>query len=77
MPEIIPKGMWFEELTPGLVVQHALRRTVTEADNVQFTVATMNPAPLHLDFAYAETTIWPPACEFNVHDRPHRWVVGA
>ncbi|MGA0321742.1 MAG: MaoC family dehydratase [Ilumatobacteraceae bacterium] len=56
MAEIIPKGMWFEELTPGLVVQHALRRTVTEADNVQFTVATMNPAPLHLDFAYAETT---------------------
>ena len=56
MAEIIPKGMWFEELIPGLVVQHALRRTVTEADNVQFTVATMNPAPLHLDFAYAETT---------------------
>lgn len=56
MADIIPKGMWFEELTPGLVVQHALRRTVTESDNVQFTVATMNPAPLHLDFAYAETT---------------------
>ena len=56
MAEISPKGMWFEELTPGLVVQHALRRTVTEADNVQFTVATMNPAPLHLDIAYAETT---------------------
>ena len=25
-------GRWFEELTPGLVVAHALTRTVTEAD---------------------------------------------
>ena len=54
--EIIPKGMWFEELKPGLVVQHALTRTVTEADNVGFTVSTMNPAPLHLDADYAATT---------------------
>ena len=54
--EIIPKGMWFEEFEPGLVVQHALTRTVTEADNVGFTVSTMNPAPLHLDAAYAATT---------------------
>ena len=30
-------GMWFEELTPGLVIHHALRRTVTESDNVMFT----------------------------------------
>jgi len=56
MSTIIPKGMWFDELEPGLVVQHAVRRTVTESDNVQFTVATMNPAPLHLDFDYASTT---------------------
>jgi len=54
--EIIPKGMWLEELQPGLVVQHALTRTVTEADNVGFTVSTMNPAPLHLDAEYAATT---------------------
>ena len=56
MSEIIPKGLWFEELTEGLVVKHPLTRTITESDNVQFTVATMNPAPLHLDAAYAETT---------------------
>lgn len=51
-----PKGMWFEELEPGLIVQHGLTRTVTESDNVGFTVATMNPAPLHLDASYAATT---------------------
>ena len=49
-------GMWFEELEPGLVVDHVIRRTVTEADNVQFTTATMNPAALHLDADYAAGT---------------------
>ena len=56
MAEIIPKGMWFEDLPVGLVVKHPLTRTITESDNVQFTVATMNPAPLHLDSDYASTT---------------------
>jgi acyl dehydratase len=47
-------GKWFEELEPGLVIQHAIRRTITEADNVLFTSITMNPAWVHLDFDYAE-----------------------
>ena len=37
----------------GLVVDHVLRRTLTESDNVLFTTMTMNPAWLHLDFDYA------------------------
>jgi acyl dehydratase len=49
-------GLWFEDLTEGLVVTHVTRRTVTETDNVLFTTMTMNPAPLHLDHAYAATT---------------------
>jgi acyl dehydratase len=47
-------GKWFEELTPGLIIPHAIRRTLTESDNVSFTTMTMNPAWLHLDFDYAE-----------------------
>ena len=47
-------GKWLEELEPGLVIHHAIRRTITEADNVLFTSITMNPAWLHLDFDYAE-----------------------
>ena len=47
-------GRWYEELTPGLVIDHAIRRTITESDNVMFTSMTMNPAWLHLDFDYAE-----------------------
>ena len=46
-------GRWLEELTPGTVIQHAIRRTITESDNVMFTSMTMNPAWLHLDFDYA------------------------
>jgi acyl dehydratase len=49
-------GKWFEELTPGLVVDHAVTRTVTEADNTLFTCLTMNPQPLHLDEAFAAET---------------------
>ena len=48
------RGMWFEELQPGVIVPHAIRRTITESDNVLFTSMTMNPAWLHLDFDYAE-----------------------
>jgi len=49
-------GRWFDELPVGTVVQHVTRRTVTETDNVLFSTMTMNPAPLHLDAAYAATT---------------------
>jgi acyl dehydratase len=49
-------GRWFEDLTPGLTVQHAIRRTITESDNVFFSAVTMNPAALHLDFDYAKET---------------------
>ena len=49
-------GRWFEELTPGLVIDHAVTRTITEADNTLFSVMTMNPQPLHLDETFAAST---------------------
>lgn len=49
-------GRWFEQLTVGTTVQHVIRRTVTETDNVLFTTMTMNPAPVHLDADYASHT---------------------
>lgn len=49
-------GRWFEELPVGLTIEHVVRRTVTEADNVLFTTMTMNPAPVHLDADYASRT---------------------
>lgn len=49
-------GKWFEELAQGIIVQHALTRTVTEADNTLFTTLSMNPAKLHLDYEAAKKT---------------------
>jgi hypothetical protein len=54
-------GRWFEDLTPGLVVAHAITRTITEADNTQFSTMTMNPQPLHLDATFAAETEFAPA----------------
>jgi len=48
-------GLYFEEFKEGQVFKHAIRRTVTETDNVLFSTMTMNPAALHLDHHYAET----------------------
>jgi acyl dehydratase len=49
-------GRWFEELTPGLVIDHVVTRTITESDNTAFSTMTMNPQPLHLDESFAEQT---------------------
>ena len=48
-------GLYFEEFRVGQTFRHAIRRTVTEADNVLFSALTHNPAPLHLDAEYCRT----------------------
>ena len=48
-------GLYFEEFRVGQVFRHAIRRTVTEADNVFFSALTHNPAALHLDEEYCRT----------------------
>jgi acyl dehydratase len=53
MSERERSGMWFEELSEGLVVRHAVTRTITETDNTLFSTLTMNPQPLHLDAEFA------------------------
>ncbi|WP_114951610.1 MaoC family dehydratase [Sphingosinicella terrae] len=45
-------GLYFEEFHVGQIFHHAIRRTLTEADNVFFTALTHNPAALHLDEEY-------------------------
>ena len=49
-------GLYFEEFAVGQTIEHAIRRTVTEADNTLFSVMTMNPQPLHLDAEFAAST---------------------
>jgi acyl dehydratase len=49
-------GLYFEEFAVGQTIEHAIHRTVTEADNTLFSVMTMNPQPLHLDAEFAAAT---------------------
>ena len=48
------RGLWFEELEPGVRYLHRPGRTVTEADNVLFSTLTMNGQSLHLDAAWSQ-----------------------
>lgn len=47
-------GLYYDEFTIGQVFEHAIRRTITEMDNVLFTAMTHNPAALHLDEEYCK-----------------------
>ena len=51
-------GLYYEELEVGAVLEHAVRRTVTEMDNVLFSALTHNPQPLHIDEEYSKGTMW-------------------
>jgi acyl dehydratase len=42
-------GRFYDDWTVGDMIAHEIRRTVTETDNLLFTVMTHNPQPLHLD----------------------------
>jgi acyl dehydratase len=47
-------GRYYEDFTVGDVYEHRPGRTICEADNVWFTLLTMNTHPLHFDQAFAE-----------------------
>ena len=46
-------GRHFEDFEIGHVYEHRPGRTITENDNIWFTLLTMNTHPLHFDNAYA------------------------
>lgn len=51
-------GLYLEEFVVGQVIRHAVRKSVTESDNMLFSVMTLNTQPLHIDFDYASKTEW-------------------
>lgn len=51
-------GRYLEEFEIGEVIKHPIARSITESDNVLFSVMTMNPQPLHIDFDYAAKSEW-------------------
>ena len=50
------RGRFFEDFEVGDVYRHPLGRTVTETDNIWFTLLTQNTAPVHFDRHYAAQT---------------------
>jgi acyl dehydratase len=54
-PEVVQRGLWYDELAVGTTYLHRPGRTATEADNVLFSSLTMNTQALHLDAAFAES----------------------
>lgn len=47
-------GLYFEEFEIGHVYEHRPGRTLTDADNIQFSLMTMNYHPMHCDANFAE-----------------------
>jgi len=51
-------GLYYEEFEVGREFVHPLSRTVTEYDNISFSLMTLNPQPLHIDNHFSEQTEW-------------------
>ena len=51
-------GLYYEEFEVGRVFEHALSRTVTDHDNISFSLMTLNTQPLHIDHHFSEGTEW-------------------
>jgi len=49
-------GRYYEEFEVGDVYEHRPGRTITESDNIWFTLLTMNQHPLHFDREYGKAT---------------------
>ena len=49
-------GRFYEDFEVGHIYEHRPGRTVLDADNVWFTLLTMNPNPIHFDAIYAGKT---------------------
>ncbi len=50
------QGRFFEDFEIGDAYQHPLGRTVTQTDNIWFTLLTQNTAPIHFDAHYSAQT---------------------
>lgn len=51
-------GLYLDAFFEGQTFDHALRKTVTESDNMLFSTMTLNPQPLHIDRHFAASTEW-------------------
>jgi acyl dehydratase len=52
------QGRYFEDFEVGAIYRSRIARTVTEADNVQFTLLTNNTNQIHFNAEYARHAGW-------------------
>lgn len=50
------EGRYYEDFEVGDIYRHRLGRTITETDNIWFTLLTMNPNQLHFNREYGRET---------------------
>ena len=50
------QGRYFEEFEVGHIYEHRPGRTIIDADNVWFTLLTMNTHPAHFDYEFSKKT---------------------
>ena len=59
MQDIQPsRGRCYEDFEVGDIYHHPFGRTITETDNIWFTLLTINTNPIHFDKHYAAQTEW-------------------
>ncbi|MFE4870483.1 MaoC family dehydratase [Streptomyces sp. NPDC056682] len=51
-------GLSYDELAPGLLIEHRPGRTVTEVDSLLGAALSGNVAPIHTDAHYSSRTQW-------------------
>lgn len=49
-------GRYYEDFVIGHIYEHRPGRTITDNDNIWFTLLTMNTHPLHFDYEFAAKT---------------------
>lgn len=49
-------GRYYEDFEEGHIYEHRPGRTITDTDNVHFTLLTMNTHPAHFDYEFAKKT---------------------
>jgi len=52
------RGLFYEDVEIGAIIEHRPGRTITEADNLWQSLLSLNLNPLHIDAAYCEKTEW-------------------
>lgn len=52
------RGLYFEDVVVGEIIEHRPGRTLTEVDNLWQSLLSLNLNPLHIDSAYSAKTEW-------------------